>query len=115
MKKLILRSICLILCLILVTVPVFAEGGSATLSNVSGVTGETVTMTVSLREFSNADAMAVVVSGLTPTGGSWLKESTLSDFNGTSGVWATSAPVDVNGDIFKLTFTVEKKASIYLP
>ena len=106
MKKMFLRGISLILCLILLAVPVFAEGGSATLSSASGAPGDTVTMTVTLKDMPAGDAMGFVVSGLTPSGGSWSKNALLSNIDSTTGVWANDAATDLNGEILKLNFTV---------
>ena len=106
MKKMFLRGISLILCLILLAVPVFAEGGSAILSSATGAPGEKVTMTVTLKDMPAGDAMGFAVSGLTPTGGSWTKSALLSNIDSTTGVWANDAATDLNGEILKLNFTV---------
>lgn len=107
MKNKFLIGLTIILCLVLMATPVMAAGGAA-VSSATGTPGSTVFLTVSLSGYDMADTLSVSVSGLTLdiSQSSWLKAGALADFTGSAGVWAAAAPIDVNGSIAKLAFTV---------
>lgn len=95
------------------TMSVFAAGGSATVSTVTGQPDEQVTVNVSLSGFENANAIAVRFSYenglvLNAQESGWLIDGVLEDLNTVKNVaaWTNTAAVDVNKDVLKLVFTV---------
>ena len=115
MKRVILLLLTVALLATLTILPAMAAGtGSAEITNVTGASGETVKIRLSLVGFENADQLGVMLSwdeGLTwnKEGSSWLINGTLSDigFQGkNNAAWASSTAVDVNKDVLELAFTL---------
>lgn len=113
MKRIAVIMVSILLLAAVMTMNVFAAGGSATVSTVTGQPDEQVTVNISLSGFENANSIAVRFSyenGLvldTEKSG-WLLDGELDNLDtvGMKAVWANTAAVDVNKDILKLVFTV---------
>lgn len=113
MRRYIVVVLSVLLLAAVMTVNVFAAGGSATVSTVTGAPDEKVTVNISLTGFENANSLAVKFSyesGLTLVAeeSGWLVDGVLEDLNAVKNeaVWANTSAVDVNKNILKLVFTV---------
>lgn len=113
MKRFAVILLSVLLLAAVMTIPVFAAGGSAAVSTVVGQPDEKVTVNVSLSGFGNAEAIAVrfaYETGLVleAAESGWLIDGVLEDLNATNNVaaWTNTDAVDVNKDVLKLVFTV---------
>lgn len=115
MKRIIVIALSVMLA-ILLAVPAFAENDPAiSMENVTGKSGETVSMTVSLTNFPAVSSVYVEYSAqdsLQPvrTAHQWLLEGKMKDFDSVQdhGVWGAEnvTDVSVNGNALSLAFQV---------
>lgn len=107
MKKIITYILTVWAVISLLTISALAAGGTASVSPVTGKSGETVTLTVSLSGFEQANSIGVniVSSELEYVSGEWVLAGDLKKVNATGGaVWANETPCNVNTGILKYQF-----------
>ena len=105
--------------LVLVTalaIPSLAAGGSAAVSSASAASGETVTLTLSLGGFEQANSIGVSIStDLTMVSGNWLLAGgVVQNVNaGSKGAaWASSGATNVNGSALSMQFKVPEYSGV---
>ncbi len=112
MRKTMMMALALVLLVALLAFPVSAAGGSAALTSEKAAAGETVYLTLSIRDFGKADSIGVSVEcgeglSLDHKQSQWLPKALLSDVDGkNNAVWAVAEPEDVNGELMKLAVAV---------
>lgn len=108
MKKIITYVLTVWVILSLLMISASAAGGTASVSPVTGKSGETVTLTVSLAGFEKATSIGVSIasSQLELVDGEWTLPGAIIasvDPNG-GAVWTVNDTADVNGSILKYRF-----------
>ncbi len=117
------RVLCLMLscCLMLsvMTIPISAEGATASANDASSYRGQTIEITVSLAGFENSDTIGIlidydetVIEFLGSEYSEWLVDGILFDFDSVNntGAFASEDVINVNTDVCKLVFAVSDDA-----
>ena len=122
MKRIATIVLTILLAAVLMVLPAMAaEPPTASIESVSGIPGETVTMTVSLQGFDKEVSLAVQVNadGLEyqPAKSQWYLDG---DMTGTEMtwegiVWVGKKAVNVNTDVLDLAFTIPADAKFEMP
>ena len=91
-----------------------AGAGAASVSSAGAEAGETVTLKLSLSDFSAATEMLVQIraDGLELTEGQWLLDGVLQDVSGMEAVWAVGEETEINGEVLSLTFRIPEGAKV---
>ena len=114
MKRFTMILLTLLLVAAMLAIPVSAANERVCVtSNVSGLPGETVFVTVSLSGFENVDAIGVEYSGLeaNPDASKWTipeesGEDQLTDIAQAEAVYGSTVKKNISGDVLTLAFTV---------
>lgn len=119
MKKRICMIICTVIVFSLMVFPVNAipEEMSASLTGAEAKSGQTVEMMLSLSGFEKASAVYVEIAAseelvLDAAASSWQVRGILQDISQeNTAIWGTAMPIDLNGNLLKLCFTVPQLAA----